>query len=294
MTHCSNAGAAGTVASRNNASAGERRLKRTASGTNFARYEFGDVTVIALRDGYVDMPPSRLRQAGDRPFGSDMPARVKLVDGHLRLSVNAFVVIDRDQTVLIDTGAANAWLPTMGLLLDAMAEAGVARESIGTVAVTHTHADHVHGLVAPDGSDAFPKLQRLLVPQEEVSMFDGYERLSRFRRMRLPFGDGFKPSDSITAVQAHGHEVGHTAFAVSGGGETLLIWGDLIHVPSIQFERPELTWEFDADQGQARSTRYRLLERTARPGVFVAGAHLDFPGVGSVERAGQAYRFLPL
>jgi glyoxylase-like metal-dependent hydrolase (beta-lactamase superfamily II) len=292
MTHHNGLGAAGALAS--GVSTGERRLKRTASGPNFARYEFGDLTMVALRDGHVDMPPSRLRQAGDRPFGPDLPAQVRLIDGCLRLSVNAFLVIDRDQTVLIDTGAANAWLPTMGLLLDALAEAGVARESIGTVAVTHTHADHVHGLVAADGSDAFPNLQRLLVPQEEVSMFDEYERLSRFRQVRLPFGDGFRVSDSVTAVQAHGHEAGHTAFEVSSGGETLLIWGDLIHVPSIQFERPELTWEYDADQGHARSTRQRLLERAARPGVFVAGAHLDFPGVGSVERAGQAYRFLPL
>lgn len=287
MTHRKDLGTAG-------AAAGERRLNRTASGTNFARYEFGDLTIVALRDGHVDMPPSRLRQAGDRPFGPDLPAQVTLVDGQLRLSVNAFLVIDRDQTVLIDTGAANAWLPTMGLLPDALAEAGVARESIGTVAVTHTHADHVHGLVAADGSDAFPNLRRLLVPQEEAAMFDGYDRLARFRRTRLPFGDGFRLSDGITAVQAHGHEVGHTAFEVSSGGETLLIWGDLVHVPSIQFDRPELTWEYDADQDLARACRARMLERAARPGLFVAGAHLDFPGVGRVERAGQAYRFLPL
>jgi glyoxylase-like metal-dependent hydrolase (beta-lactamase superfamily II) len=274
--------------------AGEPRLQKTASGPNFARYAFGDLAVVALRDGFVDMPPSRLRQAGDRPFGSEMPAQVTLVGGHLRLSVNAFLVIDRDQTVLIDTGAANAWLPTMGLLPDALAEAGVARESITTVAVTHTHADHVHGLVAADGSDAFPNLQRLLVPQEELSMFDDYERLSRFRQARLPFGGGFRLTDSITAVPVHGHEVGHTAFEVASGGGTLLIWGDLIHVPSIQFDRPELTWEFDADQPQARASRAAILERTAQPGVFVAGAHLDFPGVGQVERAGQAYRFRPL
>jgi glyoxylase-like metal-dependent hydrolase (beta-lactamase superfamily II) len=296
MTHRDGPDVAGAdeATSQNHASAGERGLRRTASGTNFARYEFGDLAVVALRDGFVDMPPSRLRQAGDHPFGSDMPAQVRLVDGHLRLSVNAFLVIDRDQTVLIDTGAANAWLPTMGLLPDALAEAGVARRSITTVAVTHTHADHVHGLVAADGSDAFPNLQRLLVPQEELSMFDGHERLSRFRQARLPFGDGFRLSDSITAVEAHGHEVGHTAFAVSSGGETLLIWGDLVHVPSIQFDRPELTWEYDADQQQARATRARMLERAAQRGVFVAGAHLDFPGVGHVERAGQAYRFRPL
>lgn len=290
MTRPNVPGAAGAIA----AGTGDRRLKRTASGTNFVRYELDDLVVVALRDGYVDMPPSRLRQAGDRPFGSDLPAGVKLVDGHLRLSVNAFVVIDRDQHVLIDTGAANTWLPTMGSLPDALAEAGVARESIGTVALTHTHGDHVHGLVAADGSDAFPNLRRLLVPREEIAMFDGYERLSRFRQARLPFGDGFKLSDSITAVAAHGHEAGHTAFEVSSGGEALLIWGDLIHVPSIQFERPELTWEYDADQQQARATRAGMLERAAQRGVSVAGAHLDFPGVGYVERAGQAYRFQPL
>lgn len=286
MTHRKDPGTAGA--------AGDRRLKRTASGTNFARYELGDLTVVALRDGHVDMPPGRLRQPGGHPFGADMPAQVTLVGGNFRLSVNAFLVIDRGRHVLIDTGAANAWLPTMGSLLDALAEAGVARESIDTVAVTHTHDDHVLGLVAADGSDAFPNLRRLLVPQEEVAMFDGYERLSRFRQARQPFADGFRLSDRIAAVAAHGHEVGHTAFEVSGGDETLLIWGDLVHVPSIQFDRPELTWEFDADQDRARSTRQRVLERVARPGVAVAGAHLDFPGVGRVERDGQAYRFQPL
>ena len=152
------------------------------SGTNYVRFAFGELTVVALRDGYVDMPPGRLRQTSGLPFGSDLPAQVTLVEGHLRLSVNAFLVVDRDQHTLIDTGAANAWLPTMGLLLRALDEAGVARESIGTVALTHTHEDHVNGLVAADGSDAFPNLDRLFVPQEEVSMFDAYDRLARFRR----------------------------------------------------------------------------------------------------------------
>ena len=269
-------------------------MKKFDSGAGYVRYVFGDLIVVALRDGYVDMPSSRLRQAADRPFGSDMPAQVELVDGCLRLSVNAFLVIDRDEHVLIDTGAADAWLPTMGSLLGSLAEAGVARNSIETVALTHTHEDHVHGLVAADGSDAFPNLRRLLVPQEEVSMFDGYDRLARFRQRRLPFGDGFKLSDGITAVQAHGHEVGHTAFEVSSASETLLIWGDVIHVPSIQFDRPELTWEFDANQDQARSTRQRLLRRAAQPNFLVAGAHLDFPGVGTVTASGRAFRYTPL
>lgn len=269
-------------------------MKKADSGTNYVRYAVGQLSVVALRDGYVDMPPSRLRQSDDRPFGSDLPAQVELVDGKLRLSVNAFVIIDRDQHILIDTGAANTWETTMGLLLHALNEAGIAREAIGTVALTHTHSDHVNGLIAADGSDAFPNLDRLFVPREEISMFDGKDRLARFRQRRLPLDGGFKLAAGITAIQAHGHEVGHTAFELSSAGDTLLIWGDIVHVPSIQFSRPELTWEFDSNQEQARFTRQAMLRRAAQPRVFVAGAHLDFPGVGAVTESGDGFRYTAL
>jgi len=269
-------------------------MKKLESGKNYVRYALGEITVIALRDGYIDMPSSRLRQPGDRPFQSDLPEQVTLVDGKLRLSVNAFLVIDHTQHILIDTGAANAWEPTMGSLLDAMNEAGVARDSIGTVAVTHTHEDHINGLVAADGSDAFPNLDRLFVPMEELSMFDSEERLARFRDRRQSLEDGFKVSSSITAVQAHGHEVGHTAFEVTSAGENLLIWGDIIHVPSIQFARPEIAWEYDSNQTEARLTRRKMLRRLVDRNFFVAGAHLDFPGIGKVTEIDGTFSYAAL
>ena len=269
-------------------------MKRLNSGNNYARYAMGEITVIALRDGYIDMPPSRLRQGSNRPFGADLPEQVILIDGKLRLSVNAFLIIEGDHHILIDAGAANAWEPTMGSLLGSLEAAGLAPDDIGTVAFTHTHEDHINGIVAADGSDAFPKLARLFVPKEEVALFDREERLARFRKRRLPLEDGFKLSPSVTAVQAHGHEVGHTAFEVSNAGEILLIWGDIVHVPSIQFARPELTWEYDANQSKARSTRERLMRRASKPNFFVAGAHLDFPGIGTVAEADGGFCFRPL
>ena len=269
-------------------------MKKLDSGDNYARYEIGELRVVALRDGYVDMPPSRLRQVGDRPFGSDLPEQVKLVDGMLRLSVNAFLIEDGDQRILIDAGAANSWLPTMGSLLEALEEAGLKRGDVRTVAFTHTHLDHIHGIVAADGSNAFPNLERLFVPREEIPLFDGEPRLARFRRVRSPLEAGFKLSPNVTAVQAHGHEIGHTAFEVSSAGETLLIWGDIVHVPSIQFTRPELTWEYDDDQTAARSTREKLMRRAAQSKYFVAGAHLDFPGIGTVVAAERGFSYRPL
>jgi glyoxylase-like metal-dependent hydrolase (beta-lactamase superfamily II) len=270
-------------------------MKIVDAGIDYVRYALGKIDVIALRDGYVDMPPTRLRGIGGRPFGADLPREVELFAGKLRLSVNAFLVIDDGQHVLIDTGAANAWEPTMGSLHRALAEARVDRTDIRTVAVTHTHEDHVHGLVANDGTDAFPNLERLYVPSGEIATFDRIERLARFRSRRSPIQDGFKISPRVTAVQTHGHAPGHTAYEVTSATDaTLLVWGDIVHVPSIQFARPELTWEYDADQDEARATRAHVLHRVSRPGRYVAGAHLEFPGVGRIAESGQAYVFQPI
>lgn len=252
------------------------------------------MTVTSLRDGYVDMPIRRLRQPGNIVFGDDLPSQVSLVDGALRLSVNAFAIDDGDEITLIDTGASNAWHPTMGHLPEALREAKIAIDRVRTIAFTHTHLDHIHGLILADSRDGFPQLTRLLVPRLELGMFRAEARLERFHGRAQPFDAGQRVSTHIETFATPGHEVGHTCFRVMSEGETLLVWGDIVHVPSLQFDRPEVTWEFDADQEQARTTRLQILGLAAGNGCYVAGAHLDSPGVGRISRTETAFRFEPL
>jgi glyoxylase-like metal-dependent hydrolase (beta-lactamase superfamily II) len=267
-------------------------MKLISTGPNHAAYEFGNLTVIALRDGYVDMPVSRLQ---DEPGKSlDISSRnIPLVNGQLRLSVNAFVVIDGDSVVLVDTGASDSWLPSMGGLPTAMHEAGIEKTDITHVAVTHTHEDHVNGLISPDGSETFPNAKAIYVPAEEMSEIG--RRFATLKSRITPIKDGFKITRHITAANAQGHSVGHTAYRVESDLGTLLIWGDIVHVPSVQFGQPEITWEFDNNQYQARGVRKRLLDQAAQTNFFIAGAHLDFPGIGSVTKSdGTSYSFSPI
>lgn len=268
-------------------------LQRAGSGENFVKFVLGKTMVVGLRDGYADMPIMRLRKPDGQPFRSNIPPSIPLVNGQLRLSVNAFLIIESKSHILIDTGAANSWEPTTGRLLRSMQEAGVDPGLVDTVALTHTHEDHANGLVAAGGSDAFPNLKKLFVPSQGVPLFDRIERLARFRRMRIAIDEGFRIGRSVVAVSASGHEEGHTAYEVKDGGRTVLVWGDTVHVPAAQFDRPELTWEFDDDPNEARASRLRLLQRSLRPGHFIAGAHLDFPGIGSVTRRTGGYQFNP-
>ncbi|WP_245197141.1 MBL fold metallo-hydrolase [Labrys sp. LIt4] len=182
----------------------------------------------------------------------------------------------------------------MGFLPQALREAGIAAGRIRTVAFTHTHLDHIHGLVLPNGEDAFPRLSRLLVPRAELGLFRDVARLERFHERAEPFEPGQFLGADIEALAAPGHEAGHTCFRVTSAGETILIWGDTIHVPSLQFDRPELTWEFDTDQERARASRMHLMAFAADNGYCVAGAHLDSPGVGRLSRKEKGFRFEPL
>jgi glyoxylase-like metal-dependent hydrolase (beta-lactamase superfamily II) len=235
-----------------------------------------------------------LRQEFAKLIESDLPHRTPLVDGKLRLSVNAFALDDGRSVTLIDTGASNAWLPSMGALPQALGQAKIAPERIRTVAFTHTHIDHINGLILPNGRDAFPDMSRLLVPKAELELFRAEARLERFHARAAPFEPSERLDANIEALDAAGHEIGHTCFRVTSGGETILVWGDIVHVPSLQFDKPDIAWEFDADQDQARATRLRILALAADSGATVAGAHLDSPGVGRVSRAGESFRFDPL
>ncbi|MCI3276840.1 MBL fold metallo-hydrolase [Streptomyces cylindrosporus] len=261
-------------------------MRLTSIGRHHATFDFGDLEVISLRDGYVDMPPTRLRDENGRPL-DDLPDTVPLVEGNLRLSVNAFFITDGTASLLIDTGASNAWHPTMGSLLDALDEAGVDRGDVTDVGITHNHEDHVNGLIAPDGSQAFPQLRRVWVGASDTSVFTG--RLAPIRDRVVPVTDRIDVNDRVTAVPTPGHTPGHTVYEVTSSTGRLLVWGDTVHVPSLQFAQPNVTWEFDGDQSQARKARTALLEQLTSPQHFVAGAHLDSPGVGRVNRDGDGY-----
>ena len=51
--------------------------------------------------------------------------------------------------------------------------------------------------------------------------------------------------------------------------------------------------EFDVDSAKALESRQRLLAEAARDKLWVAGAHLSFPGLGHVRKDTQGYAWVP-
>jgi glyoxylase-like metal-dependent hydrolase (beta-lactamase superfamily II) len=247
--------------------------------------ELDELSVTMLLDGETTMPADCLR--GPEGFA---PGPGDLVEGRLPLPVRAFLVQGPAGCLLIDTGAGRAWHKGLGRLGAALAEAGAGPQEVTVVALTHTHIDHLSGLVDEDGGVAFPNADRVHVATEELMAFRAVPRMIPVLSRLIPLEQGDGPLPGVVAVNAPGHSPGHMAFLVEG---RLLIWGDLVHHP-VQFARPEVTWKFDEDADQARTTRAGLLDRALAEGWLVAGAHLPYPGIGRLERTGQAYAFHPV
>ena len=247
--------------------------------------ELGDLAVTMLLDGRTTMGPECLRGPDGAAFQGYGPEL--LVDGRLPLPVRAFLVQGRAGCLLIDAGAGQAWHKGLGQLGAALAEAGSGPQEVTVVALTHTHIDHLSGLVDEDGGLMFPNADRVFVATEELMAFRNEPRMAPVLPRLMPLEQGDGPLPGVVAVNAPGHSPGHMAFLVEG---RLLIWGDLVHHP-LQFQRPEVTWKYDEAPDQARATRAALLERVMTEGWIVAGSHLHDPGIGRVERDGAGYRF---
>ena len=268
-----------------------------------ATRKVGDIEVTAVSDGL-------LQTSLDVLVGLDRADVERLAgcawDEPIHLPVNAFLVRQGDSLALVDTGAGATRGASLGQLAGNLQELGAAPERISHILLTHFHSDHSNGLVDAAGHAVFPNAE-LIVHDKDASFWlapaarDDSDRLHRGRaeaqRAAAPYRDRMRTVSEgavlpgISAVLQAGHTPGHTGWLVQSNGERLLVWGDIVHLASVQVPRPDAALVFDVDPQAACATRQRVFERVAAERLCVAGAHLDFPGFGSLARDGAGYRY---
>lgn len=212
--------------------------------------------------------------------------------------------------IAVDTGAPAAMAPTVAGWAGALAAAGFAPDDIDTVFLTHLHPDHVGGLSdLASGAAVLPKVQLVAaeadwafthdaaiyaaLPREVPGVFDlSRAMVAPYDANKALISAGAEIAPGLTTVAPPGHTPGHLGLRVDSGSESLLIWGDLLHATAFQFARPDWAFAFDTDAALAVATRKATLDMVTADGMMVAGMHLDFPGFGDVEKAGEGFRFL--
>jgi glyoxylase-like metal-dependent hydrolase (beta-lactamase superfamily II) len=268
----------------------------------------GDIVVTALNDGMFEGSFAMLA-AFEAGIAERMHrARFRAIPP--RLAVNCFLIQTADRTILVDSGCGSVFGPDLGKLAGNLAALGVKPGDVDTVLCTHLHPDHVGGLVDGDGKAVFPAAELVMHADDRKFWGDdatlagaatddmkGYVALARStiaayadRTKLLTKGEALS---GISIVPEPGHTPGHCGWLIASGGASLLIWGDIVHMPGIQFARPDAGMGFDIDGGQAVVTRQRIMDMVTTDRLMVAGMHLDFPCFGHVAKASEGYAFVP-
>ena len=268
--------------------------------------KIGDIEMTALSDGPF---PATLDTLLD--FDRDEAQRLlgKPAGTPFFLPVNSYLLRLGGKLALVDTGCGPTIGPELGQLPTRLREAGVAPEAIDVVLLTHIHPDHAMGLVDATGAATFPNAE-LIVHEVEANFWLSREpaegaterirrNIGKARRATAPYRERMRTVPDgealpgVSAVLLGGHTPGHTGWVIHSGRDSVLIWGDVVHIPAIQVARPEAAFEYDVDPQAARETRQRTFDMVSADRLCVAGAHLDFPGLGTIVRIGANYRFEP-
>lgn len=279
----------------------------------YYRMALGDFEVTALYDGYVTLDPKILNGASAKDIQSLLARMFVATTKGMQTAVNAYLINTGKNLILIDTGAAKCFDPTLGVITDNLSAAGYQTEQIDTVLLTHLHGDHACGLIAADGKPAFPNAT-VYVSKDETAFWLNKETAAKapkefqsFFKMAedvvAPYAAAGKLKEfnagetllpSIVSVPASGHTPGHAGYLITSGEQQLLVWGDIVHSHAVQFARPNVAIDFDIDRKQAIATRKKLFAEAAKKKLWVAGAHLPFPGLGRIRAESKGYAWVPV
>ncbi|MDR7342200.1 glyoxylase-like metal-dependent hydrolase (beta-lactamase superfamily II) [Pantoea alhagi] len=264
--------------------------------------QIGDFQITALSDG--NMAASLDLLSGIEPTDAGVIQHYAGIAEAGDIHINCYLIRGRGRTILVDTGAG--MLNNVGGQLKAnLAAAGVSPDDVDTILLTHCHPDHIGGLLDAEKQPVYKYAEIILHPREAEHWWDDKKReianergQHNFRLVRqtlqayapkVSFFNGENIADGILPVWLPGHTPGHTGFRIDSGGQSLLIWGDIVHYPHIQLARPAVSILFDCDPALAEETRKNVLEQAVREKLLIAGMHLGPAGFAQVLSAGNGY-----
>lgn len=257
-------------------------------------FQVGKLELIALHDAQIVIPND------GKSFGLDantsavadvLRASGAPVDG-VALSVNVLMVKTGGRIVLLDAGTGPDW---HGALMDSLKLTGVAPGAVTDILITHSHGDHVNGLIDANGQLAFPNATIRMSDEEwDWMKTKGSEHLVTAISGHV---DSFRAGDTVApgirSLPIEGHTPGQVGFEISSAGTRLRDIADLAHSSIISLAKPQWRNGLDRDEDEARAARISMLAELAGSHELVYAPHFPFPGVGYIVPDGAAFKWQP-
>lgn len=253
---------------------------------NVITFEVGLAKVTLLSEGQRTSGTNVLVGATEEMIKQAIP------NGTYPGATNVFLVEIAGKAVLIDAGLGKKTIENLEFYGKKAAE-------IDAIFITHLHGDHIGSLILNDVK-SYPKAMLYISKPE----YDSYMENANMRKLFDTYKDQiytFMPGEidnakelipGLKAIAAYGHTPGHTGFLLESDDSKLLFWGDLTHAMAIQMPFPEVAMTYDSDKAKAIETRQKLLNYLSDDYIRIAGAHIQYPGIGYLsKRVDNGYDF---
>lgn len=290
------------------------KTTETIKNKDFFKFTIGSLELFVVSDGEFDLDPIQPLFAPD----VDPDKITAFLEDHSHVSHklifegNVLLVKNSEHTVLIDSGSGKTSGSSVGKLVKHLSAAGIEKEDISDIVLTHAHHDHIGGIIDENGLFTFPNANIYIAKNEydfwladkpdfskgtNNDMADFQMKFARkhieFAQSRLQFfNDNEVLFNFLKLNLAPGHTPGHTAITVFSEGEELVHFADIFqHV--LLLGRPEWGNQVDVDFNLAVQTRKEVGTQLAVSGKLTFGDHLPFPGLGFIEKKGDVLHWIP-
>jgi len=296
------------------------RAAAPASGKQapgYYRYKVGDFEVTVVTDGrnHFKLPDSFVMNVKREQVNEALAAAYMEKD-MMTIPYSPIVVNTGAKLVVIDTGTGEANFERSkgagGQFHGNLKAAGVDRNAVDLVIISHFHADHINGLITPDNKPSFPNAE-IMVPAAEWKYFMDDGEMSRAPKGRMeavfkgvrtvfdalgrkvtPYEPGKELTAGIASVATNGHTPGHNSHIVSSGSSKVYVQADVTNHPALFVRNPGWHAFFDQDAKMAEETRRKVYDMLVAEKMLVQGFHYPFPALAYVEKSGSGYREIPV
>jgi glyoxylase-like metal-dependent hydrolase (beta-lactamase superfamily II) len=274
------------------------------------RRDLGGGTVVALvRAGTFRSDAGALfgpvpRVLWDRWVTDEIDA-----EGRLLQALNCLLIETPAGRVLVETGIGERlddktrrmrgsdgpWI------VPALLTAGFDPASVDVVAMSHLHFDHAGGLLAADGSRAFPRASIVAQRAEwEIALGDNPRLVASYVQPELRLvrdwgAEGWADGErelvpGVSVIPTGGHSTGHQAIIVRApGAAPLAFFGDLMMRPWAA--NPRWVTSFDDFPLDSVTVKGELFRRAVEEDWLVALSHESRMPVGTLVPDRDRFRF---
>jgi glyoxylase-like metal-dependent hydrolase (beta-lactamase superfamily II) len=284
----------------------------------YYRYKVGTIEVTVVTDGInrFKFPDTFVANVTRDDVNAALAAAYMEKD-MMAIPYCPIVVNTGSKLVVIDTGTGQANFErskgAAGQFHTNLAAAGIDRNAVDAVIISHYHPDHVNGLLMADNSLGFPNAE-ILVPAAEHKFWMDDGEMSRapagrmqdqFKNNRRVFSGEvlkrvktYEPdkeiAPGITSVATNGHTPGHNSHVIASGTSKVYVQADVTNVPFLFARNPGWHLMFDQIPQQAEATRRKVYDMLVAEKMQLQGFHYPFPGLAYIEKSGTGYREIPV